>query len=130
MERRRQGGIALKLPFDPATAWGDRERYDVPGSIDGHKVRGKLVSRASGYYLELGPAWCRDERLNVRELARVSLEPEGPQVMSMDDDVASAVRSAPRAYRFFESLSTFYRDNYVVEPVNARARCGLVECSF
>ena len=35
-------------PFDPAAEWGRRERYDVTGSVDGHKVRGKLISRPDG----------------------------------------------------------------------------------
>lgn len=49
VERRRQGRIALQLPFDPAAEWGERERYDVTGSVDGHKVRGKLDSRRQAY---------------------------------------------------------------------------------
>ena len=113
VERRRQGGIALKLPFDPADAWGKRDRFDVTGTVDGHKVRGKLVSRSSGYYLEMGPAWCRDASLSEGELAMVSLEPEGPQVAAMDGDVASALSAAPGARRFFESLPTFYRKNFM-----------------
>ena len=113
VERRRQGGIALKLPFDPASAWSERERYDVTGSVNGRKVRGKLVSRSSGYYLELGLAWCRDDGPKEGELATVSLEPEGPQVAAMEDDVASALSEAPGARRFFESLPTFYRKNYM-----------------
>ena len=113
VEARRQGGIAVKVPFDPALEWGDRERYDVTGNVGGHKVRGKLVPRESGYYLELGPAWCRDNGLREGELASVSLQPEGPQVAAMDDDVASALVRAPDARRFFESLPTFYRNNYM-----------------
>src|SRR5689334_4650703 len=101
VERRSQGGIALKMPFDPAMEWGERERYDVTGSVDGHKVRGKLISRPDGYYLELGPAWCRDEGLRGGELAAVSLQPEGPQVAAMDADIASALGAAPEARRFF-----------------------------
>ena len=113
VERRRQGGIALKLPFDPASEWGDRERYDVTGTVAGHKVRGKLIARDSSYYLELGPAWCRDEGLSGGEVARVSLQPEGPQVAAMDEDIATALSEAPEARRFFESLPTFYRKNYM-----------------
>jgi Bacteriocin-protection, YdeI or OmpD-Associated/Domain of unknown function (DUF1905) len=113
LEPLPQGGIALKLPFDPVAKWGERERYDVTGSVDGHKVRGKLVSRGDGYYLKLGQAWCRDERFSGGELASVSLQLEGPQVGAMDADIASAFRAAPDARRFFESLPTFYRKNYM-----------------
>lgn len=113
VERRLQGGVALKLPFDPAAEWGERERYDVTGTVDGRKVRGKLVLRPGGYYLELGPAWCRGHELNDGELSTVSLQPEGPQVGAMDDDIAFALVAAPDARRFFESLPTFYRKNYM-----------------
>ncbi len=113
VERRRQGGVALKLPFDPAAEWGERERYDVTGDVNGYKVRGKLVLRPGGYYLELGPAWCRDQGLGGGELATVSLQPEGPQVAAMDDDIAAALSAAPAARRFFESLPTFYRKNFM-----------------
>ena len=104
IERRRQGGVALKLPFDPAVEWGERARYDVTG---------KLVSRSGVYYLELGPGWCRDEGLSAGEPATVSLQPEGPQLAAMDDDIAVALSAAPDARRFFESLPTFYRKNYM-----------------
>ena len=113
IERRRQGGVALKLPFDPAVEWGERARYDVTGNVGGHKVRGKLVSRSGVYYLELGPGWCRDEGLSAGEPATVSLQPEGPQLAAMADDIAVALSAAPDARRFFESLPTFYRKNYM-----------------
>src|SRR5207237_3941797 len=60
VESRPGGGIAIKLPFDPSSVWGERGRYDVTGSINGYKVRGKLTPRADGHVLQLGPAWCRD----------------------------------------------------------------------
>jgi Bacteriocin-protection, YdeI or OmpD-Associated/Domain of unknown function (DUF1905) len=113
VERRRQGGVALRVPFDPGSVWGARERYDVTGSVDGHKVRGKLIPRDGGHYLELGPAWCRDEGVVEGRDVRVSLEPEGPQVAAMDDDIAAALDAAPAARRFFESLPTFYRKNFM-----------------
>jgi hypothetical protein len=56
IEARSRGGIAVRLPFDPAAEWGHKARHDVTGTVDGHKVRGKLVVRDGGHYLELGPA--------------------------------------------------------------------------
>src|SRR5207248_1476345 len=80
VESRRQGGIALRVPFDLSATWGERERYDITGTVDGHKVRGKLISRAGEYYLELGPAWCRDNDVAAGARALVALHMEGPQV--------------------------------------------------
>jgi len=111
-EGRPGGGIAIKLPFDPSAAWGDRERYDVTGTINGHKVRGKLTSRAGGHFLELGPAWCRDPTVAVGAQIVVSLAPEGPQLGAMAEDIAAALEAEPAARRFFESLATFYRKNF------------------
>ena len=113
VERRRHGGIALKVPFDPAVEWGERERYDVTGTVDGRRVRGKLIPRPQGFYLELGPAWCRDEGVGEGTRALVSLALEGPQVAAMDADIAAAFSAEPAARRFFESLPSFYRKNYL-----------------
>jgi hypothetical protein len=68
VDARANGGIAIKLPFDPSAEWGDKDRHDVTGAIGGHKVRGRL--------------------------------------MLIDG-------AEPEARRFFESLPTFYRTNYV-----------------
>jgi hypothetical protein len=93
--------------------WGDRERYDVTGTVNGCKVRGKLISRDGGHYLELGPAWCRDNTVSPGVQVAVRLEAEGPQVASMSPDLAAALDAAPDARRFFESLPTFYRKNFM-----------------
>jgi bacteriocin resistance YdeI/OmpD-like protein/uncharacterized protein DUF1905 len=108
------------VPFDPALEWGERDRYDISGSVDGHGVRGKLIPRSGGYFLELGPAWCRDNDVRVGTRALVALEMEGPQVAAMDDDIAAALSAEPAARRFFESLPTFYRKNYMRWVESAR----------
>lgn len=110
---RPGGGMAIELPFDPAAAWGQRERYDVTGSINGRKVRGKLTLRPSGHVLELGPAWCRDASVAVGGEVAVVLAPEGPQIGAMAEDIAGALAAEPAAARFFESLPTFYRKNFM-----------------
>jgi len=110
---RPRGGMAIELPFDPATAWGERERYDVTGTIAGYKVRGKLRPRAGGHVLELGPAWCRDAAVAVGLQVAVVLAPEGPQLNALPGDIAAALDAEPAARRFFESLPTFYRRNFM-----------------
>jgi hypothetical protein len=112
-EARPGGGIAIKLPFDPSVAWGERERYDVTGSVNGHKVRGKLRSRADGHTLELGPAWQRDATIAAGASYEVLLAPEGPRLNAMAQDIAAALEAEPEARRFFESLPTFYRKNFM-----------------
>ena len=112
-EGRPGGGIAIRLPFDPSAVWGERARYDVTGTINGHKVRGKLASRAYGHVLELGPAWCHDATVAIGAQVVVVLAPEGPQLGAMAEDIAAALDAEPAARRFFESLATFYRKNFI-----------------
>jgi len=112
-ESRPTGGIAIALPFDPAAAWGERGRYDVTGTVSGYKVRGKLVVRSGGHVLELGPAWCRDATIVAGTPVLVVLAPEGPQVSTLAADIAAALDAEPSARRFFESLATFYRKNFM-----------------
>lgn len=121
VEARPRGGVAIRLPFDPSTVWGDKERHYVKGSIERRTLRGTLTANESGvYYLQLGPAWCRDRPLTPGEAVTVELEPEGPQLDSMTPDIAAALRAEPAARRVFESLATFYRNGYVdwVEGAN------------
>jgi hypothetical protein len=33
-QARPRGGMAIALPFDPAEAWGDRDRYYLAGTIE------------------------------------------------------------------------------------------------
>jgi Bacteriocin-protection, YdeI or OmpD-Associated/Domain of unknown function (DUF1905) len=113
VEERARGGIAIRLPFDPGEAWGTRERYDVTGTVDEYRVRGRLRAVGGAHYLELGPSWCRDCRMAAGARVAVSLGPEGPQMDSMAPDFAAALDAEPEARRFFESLATFYRKNFV-----------------
>jgi hypothetical protein len=113
VESRSRGGIAVKLPFDPSVEWGTKDRYDVTGTINCRKVRGRLTSVDGAHYLELGPAWCRDGSIAIGARVSVWLGPEGPQVASLAPDLVAALDAEPDARRFFESLATFYRKNFV-----------------
>jgi Bacteriocin-protection, YdeI or OmpD-Associated/Domain of unknown function (DUF1905) len=113
VEPRKQGGVSIKLPFDPKVEWGDRDRYDVTGSIGGHRFRGKLIARPDGHYLELGPAWCRDFAIKAGHATQVVLAPEGPQLNSLAADISQALDADPQVRRFFEALPTFYRKNFM-----------------
>jgi Bacteriocin-protection, YdeI or OmpD-Associated len=85
----------------------------VTGSVADRKVRGRLTVRDGGHYLELGPAWFRDNPVAHGAEVSVTLAPEGPQVVSMSADLAEAFNADPDARRFFESLATFYRKGFV-----------------
>lgn len=113
LEARPRGGVAIRLPFDPSAAWGDKQRHHVTGTVNGWGVRGAVTSVEGEYYLELGPSWCRDPGVGVGARVRVVLAPEGPQLGSLAADFAAALGAEVDARRCFESLATFYRNGYV-----------------
>lgn len=60
-----------------------------------------------------GPAWLRDTGLEAGTEVEVVLMPEGPQSGALAPDITSALLSEPVAAKFFDSLPTFYRKNYM-----------------
>jgi hypothetical protein len=118
---RPGGGIAIRVPVDPATLWGERERHHVAGEIERHPVRGVIEFVDDAPLLRLGPAWCRDPRVGPGATLHVSLHPEGPQVATLAVDIAAAFASAPAARRAFEGLATFYRNGFI-RPIEGAKR--------
>lgn len=104
---------SIVIPFDPNATWGVKQRHYVRGSIDGHTVRGSLGSDGTHYFLPLGAAWRRDNGIEAGATVEVVLLPEGPQASTMASDIVAALEAEPPARTFFESLATFYRNNYV-----------------
>lgn len=113
VERDARGRTIVALPFDPAEAWGVRERYHITGTVGGRRVRGPLATGEGGARLVLGPAWCRDGGLRSGDRVEVTLAPEGPQVDHLAPDVSAALAARPEARAFFDSLATFYRRGYL-----------------
>jgi hypothetical protein len=103
----------LLLPFDPGHVWGERNRYHVAGTIDGHPVRGPVSSRADGWVLPIGASWCQDSHLMAPTEVDVELRLEGPQRDGLADDLAEALEADPTAAEFWDSLATFYRKAYL-----------------
>ena len=117
---RPRGGITIALPFDPAEVWGDRDRWYLAGTIEGYPMRATVTASDGRSELSMGPSWCRDPRFLEAASVHVSLHPEGPQLDSIDADVADAIRADPKARRFFESLATFHRKAFVAWIDGAR----------
>ena len=114
-EGRKSGGITIRLPFDPADAWGDRDKWYVHGTIDGRTYRGsveRIGSGDRGAAIDLGPTWCRDPEVGPGHDVTVVMRLEGPQLDTIDPAFAEALRAEPAARRTFESLATFYRKDF------------------
>ena len=110
-DSRPRGGVSVKVPFDPAEAWGDLDEYHVAGTLGGQPYRGSLVTDPGGWRLDLGPAWCRAPGFAPGDEVELVMVPEGPRSTSMGDDVDSAFDAEPAARRFFDSMPSFYRNN-------------------
>jgi hypothetical protein len=99
-QARPRGGIAIALPFDPAEAWGDRDRYYLAGTIEHYRMRATVTPGDPEPTLVLGPAWCRDPRVGPGATLRVSLQPEGPQL----DTIARNQRHDASSSRWRRSI--------------------------
>jgi hypothetical protein len=103
----------VEVPFDPAEAWGAKERHHVTGSVNGVEVRGPLALEAGSWRLNLGAAWRRDAGIQPGDLVTVELAAEGPQREGLPPDLAAALAAEPEAGAFFDALATFYRKGYL-----------------
>jgi hypothetical protein len=79
---RLRGGIAIDLPFDLASVWGERDRYYLAGSIQQYPMRGVVAGDMDAPVLELGPAWCRDPRVGPGANARAAIADGRPVLVS------------------------------------------------
>lgn len=105
--------VYIVLPFNPNQVWGVKQRHYVRGTINGCVIRGSLGSEGEQYFMPLGAAWRRDNGLEAGAEVEVSLFPEGPQSDNIAQDIAGALATDPQAKQFFDSLATFYRNNYI-----------------
>jgi len=111
--RTASGGATLLFPFDPAEAWGRRDRYHVTGTIGGIKVRGTLTHRNGSWYIDLGPKSPSAAPLSDGQSVTVEVWPEGPQSQQLAPDIAEALAARPTAQSAFDGLATFYRKGWL-----------------
>ena len=109
----RSGRDVIAVPFNPDETWGAKADHPVGGTIDGRRVRGRLVADGSGWVLPLGPRWARDQGYTAGDRVAVELAPEGPQRGDLADDIAAALAASPAAAAFFDTLAQFYRKAYL-----------------
>lgn len=111
--KKSGGRTFIEIPFNPNDVWGEKSRHYITGAVNSCRVRGALGLDGRIYFLSLGATWRRDNGLDAGAKVDVTLSPEGPQAESMSLDIAKALESNPQAQAFFQSLATFYRNNYI-----------------
>jgi hypothetical protein len=103
----------ITVPFDPDEAWGAKADHPVGGTIEGGRIRARLVPGDSGWVLPLAQKRLRDMGLTTGDEVTVELAPEGPQRGDLADDIAAALAANPAAGAFFDTLAQFYRKAYL-----------------
>ncbi len=108
------GGTAvITMPFDPDAAWGAKANHPVGGTIDGRRIRTRLLPSGRGWVLSLAPRRLLDMGVDIGDDVTVELAPEGPQRGDLADDIAAALEANPAAGAFFDTLAQFYRKAYL-----------------
>ena len=113
IDGNEKGRVYLPLPFNPRDVWGARVRYDVSGTINGMKIRGRLEQSGRGYFMPLGPAWRRGTGMKPGDAVEVELAEERPPRENLASDVETALDAEPEAGRFWDALAGFYRNGYL-----------------
>jgi Bacteriocin-protection, YdeI or OmpD-Associated/Domain of unknown function (DUF1905) len=103
----------IAMPFDPDEAWGAKADHPVGGSIDGRRIRARLVPPGRGWVLTLAPKRLHGMGVAIGDEVTVELAPEGPQRGDLADDIAAALAANPAAGAFFDTLAQFYRKAYL-----------------
>jgi len=103
----------ITMPFDPDEAWGAKANHPVGGTIDGTRIRARLLPADGGWVLTLAPKRLHDMGLAIGADVTVELAPEGPQRGELADDIAAALAANPAAGAFFDTLAQFYRKAYL-----------------
>ena len=108
-----EDSAVITMPFDPDEAWGAKANHPVGGTIDGCRIRARLVPAGGGWVLTLAPKRLLSMGVAIGDEVTVELTPEGPQRGDLADDIAAALAASPAAGAFFDTLAQFYRKAYL-----------------
>ncbi len=107
------GSAIITMPFDPDEVWGAKANHPVGGTIEGCRIRARLMPSGSGWVLTLAPNRLLGLGVAAGDDVMIELAPEGPQRADLADDIAAALEANPAAGAFFDTLAQFYRKAYL-----------------
>ncbi|MEU5264623.1 YdeI/OmpD-associated family protein [Amycolatopsis sp. NPDC021455] len=113
LEADQRGHVRVRLPFNPSEAWGKKQRHFVRGSLNGMDFEGSLGSRGGEWFFPVNKALRASCGIGPGDDVHVVLEPGDSSAPAMPADLADALRADATAKSFFDSLSGFYRREYV-----------------
>ncbi len=108
-----EDSAVITMPFDPDEAWGTKANHPVGCTIDGRRIRARLLPSRGGWVLILAPKRLLGMGVAIGDEVTVELAPEGPQRGDLADDIAAALEANPAAGAFFDTLAQFYRKAYL-----------------
>jgi uncharacterized protein YdeI (YjbR/CyaY-like superfamily) len=103
--------VIVKVPFDPAKAWPERNRLRVKGTINGFPFRTSLFGSAGGgHILLVNKQMQKGARVGVGGLAKIVLEPDLEERPSTVPAELEKLLKLDRALRkWFDQLSPSVR---------------------
>ena len=99
--------VVVKVPFDPAKAWPERNRLKVKGTINGFPFRTSLFGSAKGgHVLLVNKQMQKGAGVALGGLAEVVLEPDvEPRVAKVPAELAMLLKRDRGLKQWFEQLS-------------------------
>ena len=112
--------VVVKVPFDPAKAWPERNRLKVKGTINGFPFRTSLFGSAKGgHVLLVNKQMQKGADVRVGGMADVVLEPDMEERVAATPPELEKLLKRDRALKkWFEGLSYSMR-KYMEDAVNA-----------
>ncbi|MFZ0663442.1 MAG: YdeI/OmpD-associated family protein [Acidobacteriaceae bacterium] len=112
--------VIARVPFDPTTAWPERNRLKVRGTINGFPFRTSLFGSAKdGHVLLVNKEMQKGAKVAVGGMAEIVLEPDlEERVAAVPVELAKVLKQDRALKQWFEQLSYSARKD-IENTVNA-----------
>jgi len=112
VETGERGRVFITIPFDPHSEWGKKARHYVRGTIQDVPYSGSLGVRGS-VFMPLNKEVRDKANISPGDVVKVTMEPDESPARELPDDFNDALEQSAAAREFFETLSPFYRNEYL-----------------
>ena len=126
------GWTVVRVPFDPASMWPQRNRLRVRGTINGFGFRTSLFRARAGHFILLvNKKMQRGAGVALGSAAEVMLEPDiEERTVTLPPELEKVLRQDRALRRWHDALSDSYRKaiaDRVTEPKSAASRVRRAE---
>ncbi len=132
---RLPGGLGwtiVRLPFDAAKAWPERNRMRVKGTINGVPIRTSLLGlREGGQMLLVNKQMQKQAHVYLGDTAGIALEPDlEERIAAVPPELARLLKEDRSLRKFYESLNPSSRSDiakHILEPKSPESRTRRAE---